>query len=264
MIPAAAPWPPLPAPLWHSAIVFGLILVRVGALVVACPPFVPESLLGRFRAALCLWLSVAMVGAVPAVVLPQSFLWAGILEFMLGAGMGLSVRLGAVALSFAGEMLETVAGFSFMQLVNPMTREQAGPMRTLFQVIGGMVFFVAGGQTMVIEALAESFVRLPPGAAPWQPRMGVALVHQLAAVMHFAIRLAAPLLASALTTLCALAFLTKVAPQLNIWSVGFVITCSIMLVGMIWYTPSWMEQVASMWQQRCHGMLPTLVGTAAP
>ena len=240
---------------------FGLVLSRVGALVATCPPFCPEPLKSTFRAGLVFWLAVALAAGLDQSAAPAS--WRGqavVLELTVGAGMGLVVRLGAAALSLVGDLVEMVVGFGFSQIVDPMTQEQGGPLRLLAQTMGAMVFFVCGGQAQVIEALAQSFRVMPPGKALWHPSAGLALVAQAGEMLALALRMAAPMLAAAGATLLSLAFLTKVAPQLNIWSIGFLVTTTVSLAGLMMYLPSWMAETAMLWQARIQAMLPTLMG----
>lgn len=239
---------------------FGLVLGRVGALVSTCPTFCPEPLRGTFKAGLVFFLAAALALSLPVGPRPPMFVAALLAEICIGACMGLVVRIGAAAITQVGDLVEMVVGFGFSQIVDPMTQEQGGPLRMLAQTMGGMIFFVAGGQGMMIDALARSFHVMPAGLTPWQPRAGLVLVAQLGQMTTLALRVAAPMLAAAMATLLSLAFLTKVAPQLNIWSIGFLITTTVSLAGLMVYLPSWIDQTAGLWHERIAAMLPTVLG----
>ncbi len=156
-------------------------------------------------------------------------------------------------------LLDMAVGFGFNHVVNPMTSENSAPIQMMSQLIGGLIFFVCGGQEQCILALAKSVRTLPPGQVRWHPQVGYGLAAQMSEAAANALRIAAPLLSTVLATLLVLAFITRVAPQLNVWGIGFLITTGMVLVGLMWFAPSWIEQVAYLWQSQTASMMRTWV-----
>ena len=90
-----------------------------------------------------------------------------------------------------------------------------------------MVFLALNAHLVLLAALAESFTTLPISSAPLAP----AGFHQLANwggyIFSTGVQLALPIIAALLITNIALGILTRAAPQLNIFGIGFPITIGV-------------------------------------
>ena len=169
--------------------------------------------------------------------------------------MGLTVRLSVMSVYFAGELFDLNAGYNFAHQIDPTTHENAGPLQQLCQLAAGLLFFAVGGQQQVIMALARSFERTPPGAVVWHNHVPIALLHQVGFLFAQGLRIAAPILAALIAAQLFLALLSRVAPQLNIWGVGFAIISGVAVLGLLYFTPAWVAHVAAIWQQSGTRML---------
>lgn len=234
------------APVESLALAFGLVLSRVGAFVMTCPAFAPAGVVGIIRSLLIVGLSGALFVSLPHAVLPQAPLSAYAAELACGGLLGMVVRLGSVAATFGGELLDQGAGFGFIHMQDPMSQELSTPIQQLGQLLAGTLFFVGGGQRLVVQALAHSFDVAPAGHAMWHSANVLILSQQVGALFVTGLRLAAPLLAVLMASQLLLALLMRVAPQLNLWSVGFAITTSALLVGLFLFVPAWVN-IAMVW-----------------
>ena len=241
-------------PIENLALAFGLVLSRVGAFVMTCPAFAPAGVVGLIRSALIVGLSCALFVSMPQGVLPAAPLSAYLSELLCGALMGFTVRLGAVAATFGGELLDLSAGFGFTHMLDPLTQELSTPIQQIGQLMVGVLFFVAGGQGMVVQALAQSFYIAPPGHAVWHSANILILSQQVGALFTTGLRLAAPLLAVLLAAQLLLALLMRVAPQLNLWSVGFAISTTALLAGLFLFAPAWVHISITWWEDAALAM----------
>ena len=241
---------------WPAA----MVLARVGAFVFACPPLAPEGSIPLAKTSLTVALTWSLVLALPPTVpiaLPLTpILW----ELAYGTIMGLVVRLSLVALGLAGEILDGQMGFAFSQQAGLLTGEGTGVVSQFLQVLGGLVFFTAGGQEAVVGALAASLRLAPPGQVHWQDAWVSGLLERLGLLLQLGLRLAAPLAFALMATQLALVALTRLAPALNIWGVGFVLTSGVGLLGLALLVPTWIGACASMWRDSAEALLDQWMG----
>src|SRR3954466_2947554 len=78
-------------------------------------------------------------------------------------GMAFSFGLSALfaALSAAGSLLDTLVGFSFGALVDPLTGTQSSILSQLYAMVGALVFIAIGGDGWVIQGLARTYEAVP-------------------------------------------------------------------------------------------------------
>jgi flagellar biosynthetic protein FliR len=234
---------------------FMLVATRVGGFMAGCPAFFPEVASKRFRTWSGLVLAFALYASLPQLHLPSQPYLAMLMELAYGLVMGLSVRLSILAVYFAGELVDLNAGYNFSQQVNPLTLEQTGPFAHLSQLMGGLLFFAVGGQHQVIMGLATSLKRVPVGTVPWRARTVTLLIEHTTELFVQGLRIAAPLLAALIATQIFLALLSRVAPQLNIWGVGFAAIAAMAGASFYAFTPAWVEYVCAIWSHTSANML---------
>ena len=106
-----------------------------------------------------------------------------------------------------------------------------------------MVFFATETHHIVLRALGASFYTFPPGSLLFRPDFMRLIVEGGQRMLETGIRIAAPLVIVALLSQLTFGLLTKIAPQLNIWAVGFSFTIAFGFVGLIVFAPSFLGEV---------------------
>jgi flagellar biosynthetic protein FliR len=234
---------------------FGLVLTRVAAYVTASPVFVAERVMGMVRAILIGLLAASLYGAHPMTVPPDALVTALVVEGLLGAMFGLCTRMVALGINFAGEMIDTNIGFGFARILNPMLPEESGPVMNISQLLGGLIFFMVGGQHLVILGLSRSFELFPAGHAGFQHGWVTKLCDQFGDLLCCGVMLALPVMLTLMATQAGLALLSRVAPQMNVWAVGLMATCAMGIVSLWVFTPAWVRAIISIWQADGNGFL---------
>ena len=217
---------------------FALVLTRVSGLVVTVPFIGANVVPIRARLALTLALSFALTLATPYVAAPSAPIIALVGELLLGAVAGLVVRVGVGALDLAGEILGLQAGFGFARIADPMLDSPSSIVGETFGLLAGAVFFVIDGHQQVIRALAVSFRNIPAGTVQFEPGWVGLLMDRAATMFGVGLRIAAPVGGTLLATQLGFALLGRVAPQLNLWGLGFVLTIGITLVSLAIFAPT--------------------------
>ena len=213
---------------WLAALMFPL--ARLLGLVSAAPLFSNRIVPMRVRLAIGLAIAMAVLPALPAMpqVPDNSMLLMAILvqQMFIGIAMGFMMRLVFAAVDVAGELIGLQMGLSFAVFFSPQTGGQTAVITEFLGLVALLVFVALNGHLMLLEALVASFEWLPVGAMP--DADGWLLIVRYAAVMFASgLMMALPMVAALLITNIALGVLTRAAPQLNLFAVGFPVTLSV-------------------------------------
>src|SRR5919199_1207620 len=204
---------------------FFLVLARVSPLFILAPLFsskqVPARARGVLAVALTLGLSpvVSRHGRIDLDTLPYALL---ILKELL-VGLAFAYGLGALfaAVQAAGALLDTLIGFSFGSLVDPVTGNQSSVLSQLYALVGVAVFVAIDGDAWVVKGLARTYEAVPLLEAP---QIG-SLVHgaqvAFSGVVAASLEVGAPVILALIVTDAAFGVVSRVVPQLNVFAVGF-------------------------------------------
>ena len=121
-----------------------------------------------FRAMFSFLLSAALFVSMPAVALPEAVVPAVFMNFLNGVFLGLLVRLALAAVEVGGEIAGVQMGFGFQKTMNPLSREQSGPVTNLLFTMAGVLFFTSQSHHQVIRGLALSLKTMPLGDATFK------------------------------------------------------------------------------------------------
>lgn len=211
---------------WIASFFFPL--TRILALLAVAPPFSNAALPTSIRLAIGVAVTFALVPALPVVagVAPASGMGLAVLvqQMVIGVAMGLAMQIVSAAIDFAGDIIGLQMGLGFATFYDPTNASRTPVISEFLSLLGVLVFFSADGHLMVLATLAESFAAFPVGA----PLPGVGswsnLVYGAFVIFASGLMLALPLVCALLITNTALGVLTRAAPQLNLFAVGFPLT----------------------------------------
>ncbi len=161
-------------------------------------------------------------------------LWALGWEVAIGITLGLCMRLVLEIFLAAAEVIGLQMGLGFAQLVDPVYGGQTPLLALLYQYFVILVLLSMGGHLALIDLLAESLRGLPPGVLPaWN---GLGRIVSLAGLLFkTALHVALPMVAGLVLANLAFAVMSRAAPQLNLFSIGFpmVMTLGFLLIWLL-------------------------------
>lgn len=200
-----------------------LAALRVTVFLVLAPPFNHGAVPGTVKAILGVGLALAMASTltVPADVTGVALLGMALSEAVVGAGLGILVSLIFSAVQSAGRFIDLLGGFELGQAFDPMTMTSGGPFGRLYQLIAVVLLFVSDGYQLVVGGLARSFDALPLGAVLDLGALAERLTGALGQMFLAAIQVAGPLIAVLFLADVGLGLVTRVAPALNAFVLGF-------------------------------------------
>jgi flagellar biosynthetic protein FliR len=154
-------------------------------------------------------------------------------ELLVGLAFSFSLAALFAAIQVAGSLLDTLIGFSFGALVDPITGTNGGMLNQLYALIGVMIFIVINGDAWVIQGLAKSYEAIPLVDAPDMGTLVEGAQVVFSGIFAAAIEVCAPVMLATLLTDVAFGLVSRVVPQLNVFGVGFPakVTVGLVLVG---------------------------------
>jgi flagellar biosynthetic protein FliR len=211
---------------WIAAFVFPL--ARILGLVAAAPVFNNAAVPMRVKLAFGLAVALALAPALPPLpdIAPASWHGLAILlrEGLIGIALGFTMRLAFAAIDLAGELMGLQMGLGFAVFYDPQNAAQLPVVAQLAGMLALLVFLALNGHLAMLALLAESFSVLPVSAAALPATGWEILLRWGAAIFAMGVLLALPLVTALLIANISLGILTKAAPQLNLFAVGFPLT----------------------------------------
>ncbi|OHX10902.1 EscT/YscT/HrcT family type III secretion system export apparatus protein, partial [Chromobacterium sphagni] len=150
--------------------VLGLCMLRPLGVFLLMPLFSTANLGGALiRNALVLMIALPLLPVYPQWQLPASGAWGYVLlaagELSVGLMIGFCAAIPFWVLDMAGFLIDTMRGSSMASVLNPLLGQQSSLFGLLFTQIFGVLFLISGGFNELLEAIYQSYVTLPPGAA---------------------------------------------------------------------------------------------------
>ncbi|HTP72120.1 MAG TPA: flagellar biosynthetic protein FliR [Burkholderiaceae bacterium] len=191
----------------------------------------------RVRIALAFFITVAAQATLPpmpaiALDTPAALLLAA-QQVLIGLVLGFAVRIVFTAVEMAGEVIGLQMGLNFASFFDPATASQTNGSGRLFGAMVALLFIVIDGHLAVIAALAQSFSAFPVSTDVLGWLRALQPQAWGAEVFHLALWIALPLIGMLLFVNVVLGVISRVAPQINVFAVGFPITLSVGLIGML-------------------------------
>ena len=217
---------------WVAALLWPL--ARILGLITAAPLFGNAGVPMRVKLLLGVMLALIIAPIVPAVPAADPTSWAGLLilakEMIIGIAMGFAMRIVFAAVEYAGEVASQTMGLGFAMFFDPSTRGRSSAVSQFVALVATMAFLAVNGHLVVIEVLAESFFTMPIVETPFSTNAALELVRWGGRIFSAGLQLSLPIVAALLITQVALGILTRAAPQLNIFGIGFPITLGVGLL----------------------------------
>jgi flagellar biosynthesis protein FliR len=246
---------------------FGLLLARVGTFVAVIPPFAtrtPRSVRASFAMILTLFYVTSAAPTWDAEFArqtidlhPARYALALVRESLLGACIGFAFALFLLPVRIAGEFITQQIGLNAAQAAGPTSPEGSGPLTNLFETAGGLLILITDTHHVVFQVFHGLFGLLPlggtilPDANP--------MLNGLTSAYEMGLLLAAPIAICLFLLLVTLAIMTRAAPQLNVYSVGFTLQVTVLLVGGLFLLPEFLRALEVM-IRHVGDTLPSITG----
>jgi len=201
--------------------------VRIGACFMVAPAFGALFVPARVRLVLAgaVSLLVAPLVSSPAVA---PFSWAGMIitiqQIIIGVALGFALQVLFDAVAMGGQLLANSMGLSFAFNVDPMRGTGTAALGQLYALLVMLTFLALDGHLAIIEVLVEGFRTLPIGETGLGSAQLWTLVSWGTTIFSGALAVALPGLTALLIVNIAFGVMSRAAPTLNLFAVGFPIS----------------------------------------
>ena len=205
---------------------------RIGACLMVAPIFGARFVPARTRIILAVALTALVVPLLPAPdIAPfsgQGFVVVA-QQLLIGVALGFALQIVFDALGLAGQLLANSMGLSFAFNVDPLRGSSTAALGQLYIILATLVFLSLDGHLALIQVLADGFKPMPIGAAlPSEALWSIVLWG--GTLFSGAISIALPGVTALIIVNLAFGVVSRAAPSLNLFAVGFPIS---LIIGLI-------------------------------
>jgi flagellar biosynthetic protein FliR len=209
-------------------------LVRIGACFMSAPLFGAQFVPARVRILLALAVTMIVTPLVSLTDAPTPFSLAGVLvtiqQVIIGLAIGFTLQLVFDALAMGGQLLANSMGLSFAFNVDPLRGASTPVLGQFYMVLVTLTFLALNGHLVLIETLVRGFETLPVGMQGMNRELTWMLLEWGGHLFVGALAVALPGMTALLVVNLAFGVMSRAAPTLNLFAVGFPISLVLGLV----------------------------------
>jgi flagellar biosynthetic protein FliR len=218
---------------------FILPFSRISALIMTMIGFGAKTIPGRIKLFLCLAVTVAVMPAIPPskVIDLLSFNTAILVgqQMIIGISLGFVTVMVVNTFTLAGQIIAMQSGLGFASLIDPASGMNVPAIGQFFLILSSLLFWAMDGHLAYLQFIVASFDTLPIPTEHLSAIKYREMVEWGSWMFATALSLALAPVTAMLLVNFAFGVMTRAAPQLNIFAIGFPIT---MMSGLLimWLT----------------------------
>jgi flagellar biosynthetic protein FliR len=142
-------------------------------------------------------------------------------QVAIGAALGFLTALVFSAIQAAGDLIDLFGGFTLASAFDPFMQTQNSVFGKLYGMLATTLLFSSGGHLLVMRGFLVTYDAVPLNQSLSLSQLDKLFTEGVAQLFVAALQIAGPLIAVLFLADVGLGLLTKVAPQLNAFSLGF-------------------------------------------
>ncbi len=212
-----------------------LILVRISAFLFAAPLYGQTGVPARTKIGLAFFVSVILHNVVPHPDLEYAsvvgYAVCILKEGITGLLIGFAANICNSIVLFAGNIIDMDIGLSMSSEFNPDTQMQITITGNIYYYFVLLLLIVSDMHLYILRAACDSFHVVPIGGAVfnWE-HLSESMIRYIVDLFVIGFRIFLPFFATIMILNCVLGIMAKVAPQMNMFSVGIQMK---LLVGLV-------------------------------
>ncbi len=202
---------------------FSCVLSRVSGFCVSVPLLSAKMLPMFFRVQLIVTLSVFIFFQNPnAYSLDMNIYWLLnlMVQFIIGVSIGLIIQMIIEIFIFGAQLIGMQAGLGFASVLDPQVGTSSPLLGQIYLLLSMFIFLSLNGHLKIIEFLNDTFSWMPN----IHPVQWLEIVKFSGNIFSIGVLMALPVISALLILNVAFAIMTRSAPSLNIFNIGFPIT----------------------------------------
>ena len=206
---------------------------RIGACLMVAPMFGARFVPARSRVVLAAAITALVIPLVPAPAIApfsaQGFVVVA-QQLLIGVAMGFALQVIFDSLGLAGQLLANSMGLSFAFNVDPLRGSSTAALGQLYIILATLTFLALGGHLALLEVLVNGFTTLPVGTTGLGREGLWSMILWGGQLFSGAISIALPGVTALLIVNLAFGVVSRAAPTLNLFAVGFPIS---LVIGLL-------------------------------
>lgn len=205
---------------------FLLILVRITCFISVAPFFGMNNTPTRVKIGLGFFISLLLYHtSVPHTALSYQTVWAyGVIvmkEALTGLFIGFGAQLCTTIVIFAGMIIDMDIGLSMVSMMDSTTKENSSISGMYLQYATMLMLLVSGMYQFLLRAVADTYELIPVNGAVFHTeKLLASLIQFLTEYVVIGFRICLPVFAVIMVLNVVLGVLAKIAPQINMFTVG--------------------------------------------
>ena len=220
----------------YPLIEFTLIFFRIIAMIIALPFIGSSAVPGWAKIGLSFFMSLIVYPliiknqTIPHMSFPALIL-AVFSQVLIGIIFGFIVLVIFTGIEVAGQIISVQIGFGMISLINPLiSNQQVSFVSNLLNYLALMIFIETSAFFFVIEGIYKSFQTVPLTFAHFSPHIFQYLAYKGEKIFLIGLDLSIPIVSIAILLNIIIALMGRLAPQFNIFAVGFPIMIAVGLL----------------------------------
>lgn len=225
-------------------------LMRVAMMFAVSPVFGGRLVPKRVRLLLALLVTWVLIPVIPPAPAVDPLSAAGVMitlqQLLIGLVLGFMLQMVFSALVLGGHVIAMGMGLGFASMVDPQNGVQVPVIGQYYVTLATLLFLVLDGHLLLISLLAETFHSLPVAVDGLSRQSLWDVVGWASHMFAGGMLIAIPAVTALLLTNIAFGVITRAAPQLNLFAVGFPLTLTLGFVIMFFTLPALIPQFSDM------------------
>lgn len=243
-------------------------LTRILGLIAIAPPFGNNSVPVQVKLMLGVMLALIVAPTIPPLSNVDPLSLTGIMilmqQLVIGMAMGFMVRVVFAGIEMAGEVIGLTMGLGFATFFDPQTQGRSSAISQVLVLLATLIFLTLNVHLSLFTALIESFKTIPISTSLTMGFSFQKLAIWGEQIFSIGLRLSLPVVAALLITNIALGILTRAAPQLNLFGIGFPITIGVGFLMLSMIIPYMLQPIENVFQSTIEALQSLAISTPLP
>ena len=201
--------------------------IRIAACFMIAPGFSAQFIPPRSRILLSGAVTLIVAPLVPApAIVPFSI--AGVIvtlqQVVIGLALGFVLQLIFDTLAMGGQLLSNTMGLGFAFNVDPLRGVSTPVLGQLYMILVTLTYLALNGHLLLIQMLVDGFVTFPVGTTGLSSNQVWDVVAWGSHLFEGSLMVALPGMTALLVVNLAFGVMSRAAPSLNLFAVGFPVT----------------------------------------
>ncbi len=225
---------------------------RISAMLMAMTFFGARYVPARVRLYLALTMTLAVMSVVPIMPKIEIVSYHGFLilaqQIIIGVAMGLVTQFVSQTFVLLGQIIGMQSSLGFASMVDPNNGQNTPLLGQFYLFLVTMVFLATDGHLQMLQLMVWSFKTLPVGES-LQSSDFYTLATWFGIMFKVSLTLSLAAIIALLTVNLSFGVMTRAAPQLNIFALGFSFALLVGLLISIYLLDGILDQYLNHWQQ---------------